>query len=460
MANVTLTTGFTNNGQFPVDGKTYFLTQSDLADLGANDQNAYIYYERMQTIVAEDGSEWEWREEKSQGEQGLIDPSFTYPDNVVSNGIDYSNRTFNFFTVGDLNEPTSDGNFVRKADGDTYTWEAMDSTDDLPEGSSNLYYPQDDKDKVAFIEITQDVDLDVVEEETYFNSTLAPDVETTETVGGIEAGTTVAQLTGDTFSSLFENMLFPSISAYIDTDASLSLSGYDTSSVEVGTVYSFTASMDFETGIIDNGDGSEAGPVNGDALTFELTNPDGNSYDNASVTDNSDSTTTQDYTYVDSGSQTWTLDSTNTAGTTTYENNKGQSQTITEIEDAKAVVAYSTSFSKTAYFPLIYGMNSTDGSSGGTAFYDLTLTHEVANTGDRTVTLDGTDQYIYFAYPSSFGTLSQIKDNNGFDVTGSFNIYTVDVTSTGFTTDWTEEYNIYRSASVTTVNSSDYEFNF
>ena len=40
MANITLGTGITTNGQFPADGKTWFATLSELSDLGVGDVKA------------------------------------------------------------------------------------------------------------------------------------------------------------------------------------------------------------------------------------------------------------------------------------------------------------------------------------------------------------------------------------------------------------------------------------
>ena len=117
MANITLTTGITTSGQIPVDGKNYFLTQADAADLGTDDINAYTYYERMIITIADDGTQWIWREEISTGETGgLVTTSYQYIDGVVSNGIDYSLRTFNFFTInsnlarGSINDATNSTN--------------------------------------------------------------------------------------------------------------------------------------------------------------------------------------------------------------------------------------------------------------------------------------------------------------------------------------------------------------
>ena len=67
-----------------------------------------------------------------------------------------------------------------------------------------------------------------------YSSTLAPTVASPQDVGGIPAGTTVGDITGDTFSSLFSDLLFPTVSAYISDASNLAISGFNTGSLEVG----------------------------------------------------------------------------------------------------------------------------------------------------------------------------------------------------------------------------------
>lgn len=304
--------------------------------------------------------------------------------------------------------------------------------------------------------------MDIAPSDPIFTSALDNSVVMTDAVGGLDAGTTVAYLNDKTVSWMFDAILFPTEIAYISDTANLSLSGYSTSSVEVGTEYSFTAVINYDPGTINNGNGTVAGNITGDALTFTLTNPDGTDYTEDPVTSNTDIATTAGYTYTDSGSQTWTLSGTNEIGTTTYVDNKGGTDTVASIETAKAdTVPNNVTFNKTAYYPLFYGMSASNTVSAGTGLYlNSDLTKNIASTGDRNVSLTGTNEYIYFAYPSSSGSLSSIIDGNGFDVTSSFTVYTVDVTSSGQDTEWTEEYNIYRTTAVTTVSGQTFEFNF
>jgi len=98
MGNITLTTGITNNGQYPVDGKVYFLTQDDVKNRDINTY-AFSYYERMIILFSDSTFQWQWREVLTGDIGGLLDSDYTYPSNINSNGIDYSNRTFNFFKI-------------------------------------------------------------------------------------------------------------------------------------------------------------------------------------------------------------------------------------------------------------------------------------------------------------------------------------------------------------------------
>ena len=294
-----------------------------------------------------------------------------------------------------------------------------------------------------------------------FDSSLSATLEMQDAIGSIPAGTTISELQGMTFTQYIELQNFPTVIAYISDNSNLSLSGYSTAALEVGSNYSFSATMSFDTGVIKNGDGSSAGSVSGNAITFDLENPDGTSYTNGSVSANSDSTTTANYSLV-SGDNNWTLSGTNAAGSTTYLDNKGGTDTVSSIESAKAdTTPLNVTFNKKGYYPLFYGMSSSDTTGSGTGIYlNTDLTKQVANTGDRDISLTGTNEYIYFAYPSSSGSLSSIVDGNGFNVTGSFTLYTVDVTSSGQDTEWTESYNIYRTTAVTTVSGQTFEFNF
>jgi hypothetical protein len=293
-----------------------------------------------------------------------------------------------------------------------------------------------------------------------FNSQLSSSLAMQNAVGSISAGTTIEDLQGLTFTQYIENQNFPTVIAYINDASNLALSGFSISSLEVGAEYSFTAVMSFNTGEINNGDNTLAGSLSGNALTFELQNPDLVTYVNNSVTNNTDSTTTTLYSMV-AGVNTWTFSGTNSAGTTSYTDNKGGADIVASIETAKAdTIPSDVTFSKTGYFPLFYGMSSNDYSTGGTALYNnLDLHKNLIGVQSLNISLSGSSEHIYFIYPSSAGDLTSIKDGNDFNVTSSFTKFTANVISTGFTSNWTESYNIYKSG-ITSVFAQTFKFNF
>jgi hypothetical protein len=105
-------------------------------------------------------------------------------------------------------------------------------------------------------------------------------------------------------------------------------------------------------------------------------------------------------------------------------------------------------------YPFFYGEDSSD-LSGGTGIE--TLTKSVSRKGDKTFGINATNEFIYFAYPASYGNLSTILDGNGFNVTSSFTKYTANVTPP--VSGVARSYNIYKSNSVTTINQN-FQFKF
>lgn len=82
--------------QTPVDDRLVFANESDLINLGVDNQEAYRYYEGMRVWVINTRKEYEWKESPT----GSLSISFTYPSGAVSSGIVYSGRAFNFVESG------------------------------------------------------------------------------------------------------------------------------------------------------------------------------------------------------------------------------------------------------------------------------------------------------------------------------------------------------------------------
>lgn len=78
--------------QIPLDQKTYFVSEDTLKDLGPEDSLAFTYYKGMTVYCVLEKSRYEWTESTT----GLLPTSFTYPSNLIVNGVDYSNKQYNF----------------------------------------------------------------------------------------------------------------------------------------------------------------------------------------------------------------------------------------------------------------------------------------------------------------------------------------------------------------------------
>ena len=189
MANINLTTGIVTNGQFPVDGDTYFKNRSDVTSLDI-DKHAYGFYEGMSLKIVDEEFTWEWREVLTVGEEdGLFPSNFIYPNGLISNGIDYSNREFNFFEF--ISTPI-------------------------------------------------------------FNSVLDADLKMQQNVGSIPTGTKISDLQGMTFTQYIEAQNFPTIEAFVSVIAGVTLSNINTSQHEVGSFITQSFSVTLNKGSINN----------------------------------------------------------------------------------------------------------------------------------------------------------------------------------------------------------------
>lgn len=119
--------------------------------------------------------------------------------------------------------------------------------------------------------------------------------------------------------------------------------------------------------------------------------------------------------------------------------------------------------SSTQIYPFFYGMTNSAGLSGSVLYNSLTkdITTDRSN---KSYTYTGNNDYMYFAYPASYGTLSQILDQNGFMVynnnVGSFTYSINTVTSTILSTNWSTSFYIYKTNLITTNYGYQFQFIF
>ncbi len=121
-----------------------------------------------------------------------------------------------------------------------------------------------------------------------------------------------------------------------------------------------------------------------------------------------------------------------------------------ESNDGTGTVSASTSIS--FVYPYLYGNNAAKDSYD---FYS-NLTKIVAGKANRSILFDGIDKYFIIGYPASYGTLSSIKDGNGFEKIADFESFTADVTSVGKDNDWTVSYRFYVTSLKTSISSQYY----
>jgi len=86
--------------QIPLNAKENIADEATLKDLGINDNLAFTYEKGLIIYCKLEGTRYEWREVLS-GEEltGLRDTDYIYPNGVITNDVDYSNKKYNFFTI-------------------------------------------------------------------------------------------------------------------------------------------------------------------------------------------------------------------------------------------------------------------------------------------------------------------------------------------------------------------------
>ena len=107
-----LTSGYRPVSQTPIDDRIIKVDIADLINLGTGNARAYEYYEGMQVFVLEENAYYKWVEDNSG--TGPIG-GFTYPANIISASIDYSNRTFDFVKINFSSSSIIEGTYAELA---------------------------------------------------------------------------------------------------------------------------------------------------------------------------------------------------------------------------------------------------------------------------------------------------------------------------------------------------------
>ena len=287
--------------------------------------------------------------------------------------------------------------------------------------------------------------------DTIYNTNLTSSLEMDADVGGIEAGTTVADLTGKTMVDLFNDLLFPTVLPTYTTP-SITTSGINSQTLEVGT----TESINF-TGVATKNDAGEFTSIRLRKNSSDVVTD--NSPTEGSTTDIPDqfgftNNNNPNHTYTSTAfSETLTVPTptgSNTSSSTTYDaegdcdagvvkkDNKGNDDTRSFGTNSNTPQAARTNLDAsnrtiTGVYPYWYGTSSTqptissiqDAISGGTA-NKSSITNNQNST--LTITFNASSEFLWFAHFEEYNTkqsyfVSDLNKGN-FGSSGLFNTFT------------------------------------
>jgi hypothetical protein len=103
-----LLAGLRVQSQIPLDVKNWIASENSLSNLGVSNNLAFTYVKGMIIYCVQEGTRWEWK--PSTEGIGLLTQDFTYPANIITFGINYSNQTYNFYKVFNSSQVNSDWN--------------------------------------------------------------------------------------------------------------------------------------------------------------------------------------------------------------------------------------------------------------------------------------------------------------------------------------------------------------
>lgn len=124
---------------------------------------------------------------------------------------------------------------------------------------------------------------------------------------------------------------------------------------------------------------------------------------------------------------------------------------VVSVNDGKEVITREKSFNYTA--PVMYGsVQNPDPSSEEI----LSLTKEAHNVGTLDLEIEAEESYPCVAVPDNFKNLKDIKDENGFVITNSFNVKQMEIEVGGVIC----SYNVYTFKTITTVINYNFIFEY
>jgi len=268
---------------------------------------------------------------------------------------------------------------------------------------------------------------------TIYNTTLSPSLEMDVTVGGIEAGTTVSDLTGKTFVDMFNDLLFPTVLPTY-TQPTIVLNGLSSKTKEVGDTEAINV-----TGY---GVKNDAGDYTNIRIRTGTTSANveviiDNNPSETSVTNVPDQFGFPNPNSPNSGftsialSYTLTVPTPASTTSTVYydaigdygqglakKDNKGDDTTTSPISSG---TKNSSDRIITGIYPYFWGVSSTEPTtttiaaaiSGGTANKVLSQANSTI-----TITFNATEEYLWFAHLSNYNTKTSwyVAEGNEGDI--------------------------------------------
>ena len=255
-----------------------------------------------------------------------------------------------------------------------------------------------------------------------YDTSLASGLTMPEAVGGYPQGTSVADVSGDTFVTMFDNLLFPTVLAYIGTNVSALLAGVSTTTAEVGTAYAPATTGTLTPGVITNGDETTGPNLKGDANEFRFYLPDSSLDETvAAPIDNDEDWTFTSYE-VTFGTNRWQVQIDYDAGTGTYYDNKGNAVTNLDGDRGSGTASdYSNIITGRRYEWNGYGIqNSAPTDSAGVRGLGTKSFLDGSNLGTFTITIPASTQEVYFFVPAGNTVTVLYVESSYANVTSSF----------------------------------------
>ena len=271
--------------------------------------------------------------------------------------------------------------------------------------------------------------LTSVEPSTLYQSQFGDALTVPQDVGGIEAGTTVAELKDRTFSYLFDELLFPTILASIQTNFSASLTQSQLPLiVEAGTVISPNLVATFDPGQILNGIGTLGPALKGNANRYEYfqnnvsigVDVTGNNTDNFQVVNEP----------VPLGTLTWKVDIQYDAGTSAYFDSKGNPGTNLDAQRVAGVISATATIVR-GVLQAFFGTGVNPVNSAQVRNLSGSKLLSASSTGTFTLFIAQGENQLAFAVPAGKTVVALFRESSNADVTSSFTKTTFNVNDAG-----------------------------